>query len=131
MEHTLGIPADNSMKFPNLYAYDYARIEYWGGGWSVPHFECDYTSRTCYRGIIWKGRGRFAGVILDDRDRTTVLKHIACWQNFRDCNDYDNGIWSFNTHRAERMTFPDIPASCVEAMHQRGEECPALRNARG
>jgi hypothetical protein len=126
MEHTLGIPANNSMKYPNMFAYEYASVEYYGGG--VPYFECHYTTQTCFRGVT-AGSGaylRFAGVILDAKDRTTVLKHVACWRNFGECNDYDKGIWTFNKPEfAEPITGPDVPPSCVEA-RRNGEKCPGF-----
>ena len=114
--------ADGPMKYPNWYAYKIASLEkdYWGG---LPYFQCNYTSRTCLSGKVsdYARYSIFVGVVLAE-DRRTVLKHIVCWENFRDCNDYDEGIEGFNNHPV-RATVPDMPAYCVEAMRQRGERC--------
>jgi hypothetical protein len=118
--------ADSQMKYPNWYAYHYAWVERVLGG--RPYFECDFTSQICVKGVLTSGGPRgdlaiFAGVILDARDRSTVLKHIACWQTFQDCNDYGEGMWSYTTPNSKKMTVADMPAYCVEAMRQRGEKC--------
>jgi hypothetical protein len=116
--------ADSPMKWPNWYAYQVASMEKdYGGGF--PYFQCDYTSRICVSGKISDTRGMlFVGVILAE-DRRTVLKHIVCWENLRDCNDYDEGIQGYNLHPEfqSRAAIADMPAYCVEAMRQRGERC--------
>lgn len=109
------------MKYPNFYAYSYLAMEQIG----FPYFNCDYTSQVCIKGMTFgPNNSRFAGVILDGKDRKTILRHVACQQNMRDCIDFDQGIWSFNTSQHQPLTSSDMPTWCVAAMYERGESCP-------
>jgi hypothetical protein len=108
-------------KYPNLFAYKFEWVRHLGGR---PYFQCDFTSQICLDGVGWNGTNIFAGVILDAKDRKTVIRRIVCWEDFRDCNDYDAGVISYNVPtRSNTMTVPDMPMWCVEAMRARGEKC--------
>jgi hypothetical protein len=119
------------MKYPNWFAYQQAWGAYWDeqyGGGARPgeggrrYFECDYTARVCVEGRATYLGGRmeaFVGVVLDGEDRKTVLKHVMCRHNFRQCEDYDTGIGM----NGRAVTVPDMPSSCVEEMRKRGVRC--------
>lgn len=104
---------DRGYQYPNWYAYMQATV---AGGQEV--FKCDYTTRTCLRGV--EGGGIFVGVVLAE-DRKTVLAHISCQNG--NCTDYDRGIEWYNTPGAHAIQGEDFPESCVAAMRERHERC--------
>ena len=75
------------MRFPNRFQYALSRAL------GESYFKCHFTTKTCMRGISYKGRSisRFVGVILAE-DRKTILAHISC--DGTTCFNYDTGTIS-------------------------------------
>jgi len=110
--------AQVEMKYPNWFAFEQAALEHPGPMSGEPYFRCDYTTQKCLKGYALGGAGVdiFVGVVLDARDRKTVLGHYKCLDNFRWCNDYDRGVnWKGNV-----VLKPDMPRACAELMQATG-----------
>jgi hypothetical protein len=54
-----------------------------------PVFDCDYTTKTCLRGVNM-GRSAVLGDVMDGGDRTTVLRHVWCTGSAA-CTNLDTG----------------------------------------
>jgi hypothetical protein len=90
---------------PNRYQFDYTFLSQMPR--SRPYYECDYTSRTCFRGVSLMGMT--VGEVLAD-DRKTVLGHIGMIRNMITIN-YDTGEV---TSMGRKSTIPDMPAFCLD-----------------
>jgi hypothetical protein len=79
------------MKYPQMYK----QMLDAGHNVGKPYFQCDYTSKSCERGLIWNGHLRVFEMI-DDADRTTVIGHGGCSWNVSGswvCWNFDNGTY--------------------------------------
>jgi hypothetical protein len=59
------------------------------------YFNCDYTTKTCERGMAWRGYRVFEAI--SDADRTTILGHGACHSNPSGssvCWNFDKGVYA-------------------------------------
>ena len=119
--------AATSMKYPNWYAYAYAQVQNMetnNPGSVGPYLQCNYTTQTCLSGIMFRYTGLFAGAEVDGADRTKVLRHIVCHENFRSCVDFDEGVIRHQEYWPdEPLKGPDMSMSCVDAMRERRERC--------
>jgi hypothetical protein len=85
-------PARAEMAFPKMYAFLYDIVQR-SNHPNPPHFECDYTARECERGYTMRGGGWQVFELIDDKDRTTVLGHFACYINsVAICFNFDTGV---------------------------------------
>jgi hypothetical protein len=106
------------LQLPYTYAFDMMTF-----CWQ-PVFECDYTSRTCFRGFGMPSNG-FVGDVLDGADRTTVLRHIKCMSGGKYCINLDSGD-QFQTGIPLPGKYPELPTLSeviaeYRTVHQR---CP-------
>jgi hypothetical protein len=96
----------NAEPIPNRYYFDYILIQNWG---ARSYFQCDYTSRTCIRGVQATriASGAIIGEVLAE-DRKTVVGHMMAIQDWQ--IDYDTG--KVLVGRMEGIFTTDIPNSC-------------------
>jgi hypothetical protein len=119
----------SAMKYPNWYLYVLASNE-WAehqpphrgdGSWH-PYLDCNYTNRTCLKGLAgYDADGVLVdvlGMVVDGEDRKTVLAHVECRPQYG-CANFDTGI----NQNGEEVTMPDVPSSCVEEMRKHGTKC--------
>lgn len=111
-------PLVEGAKFPNSFLRRWWASAHAGG---EPYTHCDYTSKTCRRGLM-RDSGCFVGAIVPDGERDRVLKNIS------DCRgiftDYATGE---TTNRRSRWVplARDLPERCVEGARKSGvaSEC--------
>ena len=107
--------ADPVLRFPNDF-------EYWRlwAECGEPYLYCDYATRTCMAGrIVYE---HFVGVVIDDRNRRTVIAHVRCKGSA--CFNYDTGTLVIGGRPATYQMENDRPFTDVEEMRaQRARGC--------
>jgi hypothetical protein len=107
------------MKLPYYYAYEMLN------NCMRPMFECDHSGKTCFRGMRDVDYDGFVGDVLDDADRTTVLRHIHCDEEY--CVDLDTGARTISSLPSGDPIAIDKPLHAVIDMYDnRRQECPDL-----
>ena len=107
--------ADPVPRFPNDF-------EYWRlwAECGEPYLYCDYGTRTCMAGrIVYE---HFVGVVIDGRNRQTVIAHVRCKGTA--CFNYDTGTLVIGGRPATYQMENDRPFTDVEEMRaQRARGC--------
>jgi hypothetical protein len=111
-----------TLKFPNYYRAYTAMVQCIGHEF----FECDATSKTCFRGVR-APNGRYVGERLAE-DRKTVLAHIYCQGTHALCWNLDTGEARIDDRRVPDFDYHhDLPAGEAEFETQRAQHCPHPR----
>jgi hypothetical protein len=97
-------------------------FEYWRlwAECGEPYLYCNRGTRTCMSGrIIYE---HFVGVVVDAKDRQTVIAHVRC--RGKACLSYDTGALVVGGHARSYRIEPDRPFTEVEEMRaQRARGC--------
>jgi hypothetical protein len=107
--------AQQVLHFPN-------EFEYWRlwAECGEPYLYCDHSTRTCMSGrIIYE---HFVGVVIDAKDRRTVIVHVRCKGNA--CLNYDTGALVIGGQARSYRIEHDRPFTEVEETRaQRARGC--------
>ena len=112
-------PMVAGIKFPNRFLSAWW-LEIWAGG--RPYLQCDYTTKTCDRGVAHEGKRGivFVGAVVPDDNRDHVLQNISC--SYQGCTDYGTGAF-YIAGRGDTPGYylkEDLPESCVIEAREHG-----------